>query len=86
MRQVINQVAQLLVALLQLCDLVREGNVSSLMLQLSLLECKNPVSQLLYVLDRCGDTLFGVIGWVLAFLRWIFGLIVLSLFGSSAAA
>ena len=86
MRQVINQVAQLLVALLQLCDLVREGNVSSLMLQLSPLECKNPVSQLLYVLDRCGDTLFGVIGWVLVFLSWIFGLIVLSVFGSSAAA
>ena len=86
MRQVINQVAQLLVALLQLCDLVREGNVSSLMLQLSPLECKNPVSQLLYVLDRCGDTLFGFIGWVLVFLSWIFGLIVLGLFGSSAAA
>jgi hypothetical protein len=85
-RQVINQVAQLLVALLQLCDLVREGNVSSLMLQLSPLECKNPVSQLLYVLDRCGDTLFGVIGWVLVFLSLIFRLIVLGLFGSSAAA
>jgi hypothetical protein len=85
-RQVINLVAQLLVALLQLCDLVREGNVSSLMLQLSPLECTDPVSQLLYVLDRCGDTLFGVIGWVLVFLSWIFRLIVLGLFGSSAAA